>query len=733
MAATAEAMVPLTQHGFVVRDATPPGAVPRADDPASSGASGLSLGLLAGASADRAAFAAASASHAAAACGAGLPRAGDLCPAEFCHLTPGVKRVLRAVSRGLKAHQEPEAATEGLGGTYFFRSEDGARAAIMKPCDEEPLAPCNPKGFVGRRLGDPGLKPTVRVGEAAVREVAAYLLDHGGFARVPHTVMVRMAHPCFHRPAGAGGAGAPGDAGVTPAATLADGGGGSPGGAPSPLAPAAALPADGAADALTPEGSAAGALPLKLGSLQEFVPHAWDTSEVGASRFPVRDVHRIGALDLRLFNTDRHAGNILVRRARGGGAAGAPPLDAFPAAELHELIPIDHGFALPEGLEPPYFEWQHWPQAMLPFGAEELAYIAALDARADAALLRRELPSLREASLRVLEVGTTLLQRAAAAGLTLAEIGGVMARPLVGLDDEPSQLEEAVAAACAEAAGVAAGEDGDDDCNDGESGDEEESDVEDCRPPRALAAAARLGSLAESEEAAAPGTSAGGAPLLGAPPPVRASRLADDLALFSFDEDGARTPAGGGSPSADGAAAPAGRRAPAISPRGAAAGTPGGVVGVSFGSALASADSLPPSFDSRGAGGPDSRTSSLGLSGGPPPASASAAAPRASYVPCGGFASAAKAARSRSGAAGARKEGKARGGARRRRAAAYPPPVEPRACGAAAADFAALDADGWERFMAALKRRIDAALASGAWKQAVAGPAPPPMSCPSKF
>ena len=28
-----------------------------------------------------------------------------------------------------------------------------------------------------------------------------------------------------------------------------------------------------------------------------------------------------------------------------------------------ELCPIDHGFCLPEGLEPPYFEWLHWPQA----------------------------------------------------------------------------------------------------------------------------------------------------------------------------------------------------------------------------------------------------------------------------------------------------------------------------------------------------------------------------------
>ena len=48
------------------------------------------------------------------------------------------------------------------------------------------------QGFVGRALGDPGLKPTVRVGEAAMREVAAYLLDHGHFARVPATALVKV-------------------------------------------------------------------------------------------------------------------------------------------------------------------------------------------------------------------------------------------------------------------------------------------------------------------------------------------------------------------------------------------------------------------------------------------------------------------------------------------------------------------------------------------------------------
>ena len=61
----------------------------------------------------------------------------------------------------------------------------------------------NLQGFVGRQLGDAGLKPTVRVGEAAMREVAAFLLDDLHFARVPPTWLVQITSPCFHvaRPA----------------------------------------------------------------------------------------------------------------------------------------------------------------------------------------------------------------------------------------------------------------------------------------------------------------------------------------------------------------------------------------------------------------------------------------------------------------------------------------------------------------------------------------------------
>jgi hypothetical protein len=139
---------------------------------------------------------------------------------------------------------------------------------------------------------------------------------------------------------------------------------------------ASSLDLAGAAAAAGEAGGAEGGLlPMKLGSLQEFVHHECDTSEMGPSRFSARDVHHIGILDVRLFNTDRHAGNMLVRTSKEScGNLAARIVDSG-----YELVPIDHGFCLPEMLEAPYFEWLHWPQAMLPFTEDELAYIRGLD------------------------------------------------------------------------------------------------------------------------------------------------------------------------------------------------------------------------------------------------------------------------------------------------------------------------------------------------------------------
>ena len=47
------------------------------------------------------------------------------------------------------------------------------------------------------------------------------------------------------------------------------------------------------------------------------------------------------------------AGNILVKK----GACGD-----------HELVPIDHGYVLPDSFQDISFEWLYWPQARAPLG-----------------------------------------------------------------------------------------------------------------------------------------------------------------------------------------------------------------------------------------------------------------------------------------------------------------------------------------------------------------------------
>ena len=294
---------------------------------------------------------------------------------------------------------------------------------MFKPLDEEPFAPNNPKGFVGKALGAPGVSRAVRVGEAAFREVAAFLLDHERFSRVPRTALVRIHHDlaAFHVNTG----------GSTAAAA------------------AAAAPVVASMTVRTPSGAGPrrAAVP-KLGSLQVYVRHDYDASEHGTSRFPAVEVHRLGILDVRLYNTDRHTGNILVCRPDvtmpGTPATPAGGIAAALEGDGVELVPIDHGYCLPDALESVYFEWLHWPQASMPFSKDTLAYIDRLDGDADAQLLARELPCLRPGCGRLIQLTTRTLQAAAAAGLCLADIGGLLSRPVVRIGEEPSPVERLV-------------------------------------------------------------------------------------------------------------------------------------------------------------------------------------------------------------------------------------------------------------------------------------------------
>ena len=61
------------------------------------------------------------------------------------------------------------------------------------------------------------------------------------------------------------------------------------------------------------------------------------------------------------------AGNILVRKGAEGD---------------RQLVPIDHGYILPDSFQDISFEWLYWPQARSPFGAHPRDYhlLASLSA-----------------------------------------------------------------------------------------------------------------------------------------------------------------------------------------------------------------------------------------------------------------------------------------------------------------------------------------------------------------
>lgn len=164
---------------------------------------------------------------------------------------------------GLAKGFAPRLATAGTGGSYFICDDEGTNVAVFKPEDEEPLAINNPKGG-GSSADDlgSGLRRGIKPGEGAVREVAAFLLDHHHFSGVPPTAMVT----CLQRRHSAD---------ITGAVSLQE---------------------------------------AKLGSLQQFVKADGDCEERGSSVFAVKEVHKIAVLDIRLANTDRNGSNILARR-----------------------------------------------------------------------------------------------------------------------------------------------------------------------------------------------------------------------------------------------------------------------------------------------------------------------------------------------------------------------------------------------------------------------------------
>jgi hypothetical protein len=164
---------------------------------------------------------------------------------------------LRDARDGLLHNLSPKLTLEGTGGTYILSSRGKPTVAVFKPSDEEAFAPSNPRGHTGR-LGSTSFRKGVLSGESAKREVAAFLLDHGGFSRVPETLLVKIRHDSLNYP------------------------------------------------------KSCSESYLKQGSLQQFIDNDGPAEDWGPASFQKTEVERIAILDLRVLNMDRNAGNLLV-------------------------------------------------------------------------------------------------------------------------------------------------------------------------------------------------------------------------------------------------------------------------------------------------------------------------------------------------------------------------------------------------------------------------------------
>ncbi|KAK4339401.1 hypothetical protein RND71_040863 [Anisodus tanguticus] len=292
-----------------------------------------------------------------------------------------ISDLIGSTLEGLDRGNYPIRSSEGTGGAYFMLDASGSKyLSVFKPIDEEPMAVNNPRGLPLSVDGE-GLKKGTRVGEGALRECAAYLLDHPksgrrsfsgealGFAGVPPTSFVRCFHSGFNHP-----------------------------------------------DSIT----------SKIGSLQKFMENNGSCEDMGPSAFPVGEVHKIAVLDMRMANADRHAGNILMNKGEDGQIV---------------LIPIDHGYCLPECFEDVTFDWLYWPQARQPFSSETIEYIKSLDAEEDIALLKFYGWDMPLESARTLRISTMLLKKGVERGLTPFTIGNIMCRETL---NKESVIEEIV-------------------------------------------------------------------------------------------------------------------------------------------------------------------------------------------------------------------------------------------------------------------------------------------------
>lgn len=353
----------------------------------------------------------------------------DVCISKsILDLTPkNLRRTIQQARRGLALGLKPELVMDGSGGTYFLHDARKVKIAVFKPADEEPYAENNPRGYVPSvsstshsssgngfsegGAGDMSMRAGIKPGEACLREVAAYLLDHDSFSDVPMTTLAEARHPAFH----------------SNGAMLNLNQGGASVGSHSLQLGAAPLH-------INSSPSQNKTILKKVGSLQEFVHGECTMDDVGPSKVSVEEVHKIAVLDIRTMNADRNTANLICRRN---------PDDP----DFFELIPIDHGYCLRTVADVCWFDWcwLDWPQLKQPVSDRTREYILNLDIEEDARMLKERL-QIPERALDYFRASSKLLQAGIRSGMTLYDIAVLCCRN----DDSgelPSKLETLISMA----------------------------------------------------------------------------------------------------------------------------------------------------------------------------------------------------------------------------------------------------------------------------------------------
>lgn len=360
-------------------------------------------------------------------------------------LSTDLPKLIQLTDMGLRSGISPVLVDGATGGTYFLRNSERKICLVFKPAEEEPAAPYNPHqttSMMGKHR--PSYKGGIVPGFGMFREIAAFTVDDG-FAGVPPTHVAKVRFSLATKEA-------------------------------------------------------------KIGSVQSYVRNICTAEEMGSSKFNVDDIQRIAVLDIRLCNLDRHGGNLLVTHSRyhqdsasamqaqtpvdsfnplhneiqpfsmslektssiSSESLGCPsgvmsPLDvASPVStksrhtssmtpSVYRVVPIDHGYCLPHILHisEVNFVWLDWKELDAPLSQEILSYIADLDVKLDILKLRRVIgAAIPDECLLTLVVCTYLLKRGVVVGLTLREIGELIAGD-PSILDQPSPLQLAITTALA--------------------------------------------------------------------------------------------------------------------------------------------------------------------------------------------------------------------------------------------------------------------------------------------